>query len=87
MKYSNDNKEFTAFKVELKTLSELRKEINKITELKEYYQKQIDTATAVNSKYFYDIWEFYAQKKWEFEIVLYNYEQKMIKKGRKNWYN
>ena len=87
MKYSNVNKEFTAFKVELKTLGELRKEINKITELKEYYQKQIDTATAVNSNFFYDLWEFYAERKRELEIVLDTYEHKMIKKGRKNWYN
>ena len=79
MNYSNVKKEFSTFSVEIWTAGELRKEVKKMTELKEYYQEQLDYTDTENKNYFYDLWEFYADRKRELEIVLEKYEQKMIK--------
>lgn len=76
MNYSNVNKEFSTFKVDAKNVGELLREIKKITQLKEYYQKHLGLATGANSKYFYDLWEFFAEKKIDLELALGNLMKK-----------
>ena len=84
MKYSNVNKEFSTFYcVENWTVDGLRKEIKKMTELKEHYQKQLNN-TIANTIYYYDLWEFFAERKLELEKLLVKYENDMIKKERNN---
>ena len=74
MDYSNVNKEFSKFNIYYANIEQLRKEVEKMTELKEYYEKK-HLGAAVNSKYFYDLWEFFLEKKIELELALEKYEK------------
>ena len=69
MNYSKVKKEFSSFNVELKTVGELKKEIKKMIELKVYYDEKY-LNTSFNMKYFYDLWEFYAERELELELSL-----------------
>lgn len=78
MNYPKVKKEFSTFSVGLLSADELRNDIKKVWELKDYYQQRLDKTDEKNKKYFYDLWEFYAERKLELEIVLEKYEQEMM---------
>lgn len=70
MNYFKVKKEFSAFDIDAdnvngKNVKSLLRELKKITQLEQYYNKK-----RINSKYFYDLWHFFAAKKIDLELAL-----------------
>ena len=82
MNYSNDKKDFSTFNVALETVGELKKEIQKVWELEKYYREKYFNSSS-NASYYFDLFDFFDEKRLELEELLEKYELEMIKKGGK----
>ena len=82
MSYSKVKKDFSPFIINGKRdcVSELKKEIIKVRDLLKYYRNEYFNSKS-NATYFYDLFNFFDEKRMELEKVLEKYELEMIKKG------
>ena len=85
MKYSKDKQEFSTFYVDLKTVGELKKEIQKVWEMEKYYHDKYCALSlnSSNGSYYFDLFKFFDEKRMELQQLLEEYGQELIEKGRK----